>query len=382
MSDLMTESSVDRDKLMVSRKERRKSRKVKRKNKKRKRFKLLLAIFILLTGMYSSLVFLDIPVISELRDIYIETAMTTATHQWLATLFFPDWLINRVMSKKVNNSNLVSVTNIDKGANDSENKGINNGQAVDILNQRNLKVGDKDYAGNDVVINDIEQGILISKVNGGKFKGKIALIDDPKRVFVGTTDRKGISGRVILDFINIYDAVLGINASGFNDAGGIGNGGSIIGVTYANGEKWGEYTSGYGTIAFDKNDRLIVGGIRNWDKYNIRDGAQFSPVLISNNKKIISGSAGWGLQPRTIIGQRKDGAVLFLVIDGRQPSYSLGATMEDCAQVMQSYEAVTAAACDGGSSSIMAYDGKILTKCSSPSKIGRLLPNAFLVRKK
>ncbi|WP_138207580.1 phosphodiester glycosidase family protein [Haloimpatiens lingqiaonensis] len=380
MSDLMTENSVDRDKIRISRKERRKSRKVKRKVKKRKRFKILLAICILLTGMYSSLVFLDIPVISDLRDIYIETAMTTATHQWLATLFFPDSLINRVMSKKVDNSNLVSVTNIDKEPNDS--KDINSGQAGDILNQKNLKVGDKDYAGNDVVINDIEQGIIISKVSGNKFKGRIALIDDPKRVFVGTTDKKGISGRAILDFISMYDAVLGINASGFNDAGGVGNGGSIIGVTYENGQKWGEYTSGYGTIAFDKNDRLIVGGIRNWDKYNIRDGAQFSPVLISDNKMVISGSAGWGLQPRTIVGQRKDGVVIFLVIDGRQPAYSLGATMEDCAQVMQSYGAVTAAACDGGSSSIMAYDGKILTKCSSPSKIGRLLPNAFLVRKK
>ncbi len=378
----MTESSIDRDKTMVSRKERIKSRKVKRRNKKRKRFKILLAIFILLAGMYSSLVFLDIPVISELRDIYIETAMTTATHQWLATLFFPDSLINRVMSKKVNNSNLVSVTNIDKDVKNSENQGRNNGQAVDILNQRNLKVGDKDYAGNNVVINDIEQGILISKVSGTKFKGRIALIDDPKRVFVGTTDRKGISGRAILDFISMYDAVIGINASGFNDVGGVGNGGSIIGITYSNGEKWGEYTNGYGTIAFDKNNRLIVGGIQNWDKYNIRDGAQFSPVLISDNKKIINGSAGWGLQPRTIIGQRKDGVVIFLVIDGRQPTYSLGATMEDCAEVMQSYGAITAAACDGGSSSIMAYDGKILTKCSSPSKVGRLLPNAFLVRRK
>ena len=34
---------------------------------------------------------------------------------------------------------------------------------------------------------------------------------------------------------------------------------------------------------------------------------------------ITHGDGGWGVGPRTAIGQRKDGTVLFLVIDGRQP---------------------------------------------------------------
>ena len=56
-------------------------------------------------------------------------------------------------------------------------------------------------------------------------------------------------------------------------------------------------------------------------------------------------------------------------------------TMEDMVKVFQKYEALNAAACDGGSSSVMAYDGKIITKCSSPMKTGRYLPNAFLVKR-
>lgn len=222
---------------------------------------------------------------------------------------------------------------------------------------------------------------MVSEVVGKTFKGKIALIDDPKRVFIGTTDKKGVSGRTILDLLKMHDAILGVNASGFNDPNGKGSGGTIVGLTYSNGEKWGQYTNAYGTVAFDKDDRLIVGGIKDWDAYNIRDGAQFSPALIKNGEKIIKGSAGWGLQPRTVIGQREDGVVMFLVIDGRQPGHSIGATMEDCANVLLSYGAVTAGACDGGSSSIMGYNGEIITKCSSPSKVGRLLPNAFLVKK-
>ncbi|WP_392486266.1 phosphodiester glycosidase family protein [Haloimpatiens sp. FM7315] len=388
MKDLSLDNLTYENKKMISRKERRLTKKVKKRSNKKRKFKTFFLLIAVLSSMYTSLVFFDIPYISELRDIYIETAMTTATHQWLATLFFPDSLINRVMSKKVDNSNLIAITEVKKHENnttnnDKDNKSYgSNGQALDILNQRDLKIGDKDYAGNKVIINDLEQGIIISEVKGDKFKGKIALIDDPKRVFIGTTDKKRVSGRTILDFLSMNDAVLGINASGFRDEGGVGNGGDIIGITYSKGEKWGTYTNMYGTIAFDKNDRLIVGGIENWDKYDVRDGAQFSPVLISNNKKVINGSAGWGLQPRTVVGQRRDGAVLLLVIDGRQPLHSLGATMEDCAEIMQSYKAVTAAACDGGSSSIMGYKGEILNKCSSPSKVGRLLPNAFLIRKK
>lgn len=343
----------------------------KRKKRRKKRIAKLFVLLILLFACYISVAFLDIPYISKLRNIYIETAMTTADHKWLATLFFPDTLIRKVMNNKVTNNKIVSVTKIN-----------NNETKNDILNQSNLKVGDLDYAGNEIVVNDIEQGIIISKVKGTTFQGKIALIDDPSRVFIGTTDRKGKSGRYILDFLDMYNSVLGINASGFNDPNGKGSGGSIVGLTYSNCESWGEYTSVYGVVAFDKDNRLIVGGIEDWDKYNIRDGAQFSPALIVNGEMIIKGSAGWGLQPRTIVGQRKDGVVMFLVVDGRQPGYSLGATMEDCANIMMSYGAVTAGACDGGSSSIMAYDGKIITKCSSPSKVGRLLPNAFLVKRK
>lgn len=380
MKDRVEDRLIDENKIMISRKERRKRREKLKKRKRSRRLKILSITLIVIVSLYSSVVFLDLPVISDLRDVYIETAMTTAAHRWLATFFFPKSLINEVMEKKVDNKDIVAVTNIK--SNEEVGNSSNIIEEDNILNQRHLKVGDLDYAGNEIVVNDIDQGILISKVSGTKFKGKVALIDDPKRVFIGVTDKKGVVGRSILDFLDMYDAVLGINASGFDDPNGVGNGGKVLGLTYSNGESWGKYTSMYGVIAFDKDDRLIVGGISNWDKYNIRDGAQFSPVLISEGKKIINGSAGWGLQPRTIVGQREDGVVIFLIIDGRQPTHSIGATMEDCAKIMLDYKAVTAAACDGGSSSIMAYDGKIITKCSSPSKVGRLLPNAFLVKRK
>ena len=103
--------------------------------------------------------------------------------------------------------------------------------------------------------------------------------------------------------------------------------------------------------------------------------------MIINGKQNVEGTAGWGLQPRTAIGQREDGTVIIMVIDGRQPTHSVGATMNDLVYEFQKYDVINAAACDGGSSSIMGYDGNIITKCSSPQVGGRYLPNAFIVKR-
>ena len=91
----------------------------------------------------------------------------------------------------------------------------------------------------------------------------------------------------------------------------------------------------------------------------------------------MTGSGG-GLNPRTVLGQRADGAVLMLVIDGRQP-HSLGATYKDCIDVMLEYGAVNAGNLDGGSSTILLYDGEVRNVCASLYG-PRNLPTAFIVK--
>ena len=73
---------------------------------------------------------------------------------------------------------------------------------------------------------------------------------------------------------------------------------------------------------------------------------------------------------------------MMLVVDGRQIGYSLGCTMEECANQLLKYKAYQAANMDGGSSSIMWYDGEQITSSSSPSGFGRYLPDALYVKKK
>ena len=110
----------------------------------------------------------------------------------------------------------------------------------------------------------------------------------------------------------------------------------------------------------------------------LRCAVSFGPPLIINGEGLIEKS-GTSLQPRSAIAQCADGSVLFMVLDGRQPS-SAGATLMQVQELLLEKGAVTAANLDGGSSAAMIYDRELL---NSPSDDGELkrIPTAFVVRK-
>lgn len=346
--------------------------------------------------LYCLCAFTECPILKDARNIWVETAMTTADHQWLATKLFPKSVIEKVMQNKIEDTGVIAVTNFVK-AEIPEDSAI----LQDIIKVSELEVEEKveeenteqvvnqivfddnDEFGNKVVVNDKEQGIKIVEVSTVSYTGKIVFVDDPSRVIVRNTDTKDVRGKLILDYLKDYDAIIGVNANGFLDYDGKGNGGTILGYSISDGEVWGngdilEYT----TLGFDKNDRLVVGRIDDFEEYEIRDGAQFKPALIIDGEILETCKSGWGLQPRTIVAQRADGVVMFLVIDGRQVGYSVGITMLEAAELLLKYGAVTAAACDGGSSSVLAYNDSIINKPSTPMVTGRYLPNAFLVKRR
>lgn len=343
----------------------------------KKRVLIPLIALVLVAAAYLTFVFSSIPFVKYWRTIYIETAMTTADHQWLATAFIPKNIIDDVMKQQNDTSDVVG------GLEDIQPDVGDEIDEDDILGQKKLVVGEPDYAGYTVLVNDIEEGIVISEIDGGMYKGKIMLIDDPSRVYLGTTPYKHVEGLRIKAMMSHYGAVAGINASGFSDPGDSGHGGDITGLSYSNGEYWGYPVNYYGAVLLTNDDKLVVGNVSDWDNYDIRDGIQFGPVLIADGVSQIEGSGGYGIQPRTAIGQRADGVIAFLVIDGRQPAWSIGCTMGDLTEVLQKYGIVNAACCDGGSSSVLAYNGEVINKNSSLNPTyGRRLPNAWLVAPK
>ena len=222
-------------------------------------------------------------------------------------------------------------------------------------------------------------------ITGPSYKGKMLIVNDPSRVFVGTSDTfgTGLYGKKLTELTESYDALAGVNGGGFLDEGGVGKGGQPIGIVISQGElKYGTPDGWYELIGFDNDNKFVIGQMSGQQAIDrgIRDAVSFGPFLIINGEPASFYGGGGGLNPRTAIGQRADGAVLLLVIDGRQPN-SLGANYSDLISIMMEYGAVNAANLDGGSSAEMIYDGAPATKCCSFYG-ARYLPTCVLVKKR
>lgn len=224
-------------------------------------------------------------------------------------------------------------------------------------------------------------GIIVEPVKGLGYSGFMMVVLDPSRVIMGSLPESyGIRGYTVAEMVEKFDAVAGINAGGFEDPDGRGNGSTPDFMTVVDGEVYyaGKGTR-YGFAGFDSSHILHTGRLTAEDirEKDIRCGTCFGPVLVSNGQPCELTPSG--VNPRTAIGQRSDGAVLMLVIDGRQV-ISLGATHQDMIEIFMEYGAVNACNLDGGSSSLMWYQGDYINNCASVIGV-RPVPTAFLVLK-
>ena len=224
-------------------------------------------------------------------------------------------------------------------------------------------------------------GIQLIDIKGGAYKGKLMIVEDPTRVFVASSNGRG--GMEVPDFIEDYDAIGGTNAGGFLDSGGHGDGSVAAGLVIQDGKiKHGSRYESYSICGFDKNGILYVGkmtGAKALEK-GIVSACSFGPALIMNGvpaNKTQSFSSG--RNPRTAIGQRADGAVLLLAIEGRQVD-SLGATYDELVDILYEYGAVNATNLDGGSSTIMYYKGEKVIRPSTIASVSRGLATAIIVK--
>ena len=211
-------------------------------------------------------------------------------------------------------------------------------------------------------------GIRFESHSGDTYNAHIMIVRDPSKVYLGTSTENfstSIPGTRIDDQIETDGAIAGVNAGAFFDNGTSDPAvGSVPeGLVYSKGVcKWttGSPPNGIkGFAGFNKDNILVVAqdnlSKAQAEELNIRDGCCFGPVLIMNgeiNQEAYNSNSGWN--PRTAVGQRKDGAVVFVCIDGRQAG-SAGGTYKDVIDIMIEYGVVNACNMDGGSSSIMVY---------------------------
>ena len=224
-------------------------------------------------------------------------------------------------------------------------------------------------------------GYILEEVKRKNFMGYMLTVLDPSRVFVGMPDFFGGNGFTLKQMVEKYDAIGGINAGGFADNNGAGTGGYPKGLTIVGGECFNDTNIGDSFAGFDQNNVLHVGyySLKDIQATVIRDGVSFGPILIMNGEAMDTSYLVSGVNPRTAIGQRADGAVLMLVIDGRQ-AHSVGCTYRDVTDIMLDYGAVNALNLDGGSSTTMYLNGEYVNSCSAGSGDSRTFPTSFLFK--
>jgi exopolysaccharide biosynthesis protein len=232
------------------------------------------------------------------------------------------------------------------------------------------------------VMIDPINGIRMEEINGKYFKGKVMLVNNAQQIRVAVTSELGTAGQRLSEFVRNNGAVAGINAGGFYDPNAQGNGAYPDGITVVNNVLIHNRVGAnpVNLIGFDDHGKLVLGkmSVKDLQDNHIRHAVSFYPNLLTDGKPLIKGDGGWGLAPRTGIGQTPDGTVVFVVIDGRQPGWSMGATLRDLMNVFVEYGAENAANLDGGSSAEMVYQGKIVN--SLWNIYGeRYIPTAFLV---
>lgn len=212
---------------------------------------------------------------------------------------------------------------------------------------------------------DAIDGMIYKTYNGSTFKAYLLLVQDPSRVYVGTSSdyHSGQTGMRIFDIVAREGAVAALNGGEFADAGGSGTGDTPMGLTYARGQcVWNDGLNRT-FIGFDSDGVLHAAEPMTRaeaDALGIRDGVSFQNgnVLITNdgeNVTLYYAEGNVGLAQRSAIGQRADGTVILLVTDGRTAS-SLGATRNDIIDLLVSEGAVVAGMLDGGSSAMLYYE--------------------------
>lgn len=307
--------------------------------------------------------------ISYFRDLLITTAMTTKSHKYLARTLYSEKTIAKVMSEN-------SVEEIGENTNSSE---INFDSIVETDNYESIyeeqvlkKENDEDYK--------------IVEISGTGYKGYMVVVYDASKISLATSKYLGSNGQIVRDIAKQHNAKIAINAGGFADAGGVGDGGTPTGTVISNGKVvyQGVDTGwGGGLIGFNQDHVLVLTkespsvAIQN----GLVDAVEFGPFLIVNGKSAITkGNGGGGVSSRTVIAQRKDGIVLFFVIDGRQPGYSVGISLSEMTKLLEQYKAYNAANLDGGASTTLVENMKLLNRpCGIGGTGERRVPDAWII---
>lgn len=402
----------------------RKAKKAKKPKKKKSlghRLLILFLVLAILAGLYLTAVYSDIPFIAKWRTAYIQTAMNTLSHQWLATAFIPRSVIDKVVAEMeaAREAQIGVNSEWDEGEVESRNptltdtKGMSKEEItfynlfweVDVPSMQAyvkehpdaLAAGwsriniDKSaltdngtsirtIQGEQVLAIDAQNEILIAREKGSTYRGVLVIMKDPSRLSLQAASTLGSVGQVCGKIAEAHGGVIGMTGSGFIDPGGTGNGGTLAGYAMCNGKAYGGHMGyGYKRLELHEDNRIYIRDSDSEVSPGTTDAVEFSPAMIIDGETVVNARSGFSdLQPRACLGQSKYGEIIALLVEGRLTT-SVGISVPDCAAIMAKHDCMQAMNLDGGTSAMIWYKGKYIMRSSNPAlTAGRTLPNAFV----
>lgn len=294
--------------------------------------------------------------IDKARVFWITTSMETMNHKYLAHIFYSQKTIDNVMDQNylIANQDTTDTTEITIGQIETKNEYEN------IYEKQILE-------------REEDQLYKLIEFKYKEFNCYLVAIYDPTRVEAATSQNIA-KGQILTTIAKNNDAIVAINGGGYSWSHWYPRG-----LIVKNGKTiYAESSAKYVTAAINNDGVLMAGSFSASDvkKKNIKHALSFGPALITNGKPVkIIGTGGSGLNPRTVIAQRKDGIMLFLVVNGYGQNMSWkgrgGVYLNDLLVILQRYGAYNAVNMDGGSSTTMVINGKLINSPCDPQQEGQ-----------
>ena len=416
-----------------------KAKKAKKRGGPLKVVAVLLAILLVIELAYCLVIFTDlIPPIAKLRTIYIETAMSTMRHQWLAKALIPGDIVQAVVDS-VNQAQADQV-GVNSGWADvtepsvetkSPSSGFSKEAAASMLSllaqDIGLTSGEDDFfelfheldeettlayvqshpecisagwenfyvneaglddegttiltnQGDQVLAIDAANGLMVIRITGSTYRGVLVIGKDPSRLMCAPSSQWGRIGERAGEIAEANNGLVAITGSGFGDGAGYAEGADQAGGAMFSGVAKGtHYPWGYKRVELHLDNRLYITDADDGYSANCTDATEWTPALIVDGKIVVTAGDGYtALNPRACIGQTRDESIMFLGIEGRKID-SAGCDANECAEILARYGAYQAMNVDGGTSAIVWYEGEYIMRCSNDAlPEGRRLPNAWV----
>ncbi|MCR5823362.1 MAG: phosphodiester glycosidase family protein [Lachnospiraceae bacterium] len=340
---------------------------------------------------------------STAREIFVSTILETGALKFLASWYLTSDEISDIVNKNSMEAfseevdpNLITVVAGNENAKQNVTTSGGNAQQATTTTYQGI---------DELLARDVDEdgdGIIIHEIAGRNFYGTMMVIKDPSRVCLESYFNDFKTGAPLDRIVEQYGAVAGINGGLYHQTEA---GGRPYGVTVCHGEiqtNKPKEAEGLVLIGMTYDNILIIQDLKNLDEQGVKEivaekkirdaccfqeefkdeNNHFVQLVINGKPRELNGNLGSGYNPRTAIGQRADGAILFLVTDGRGASGHLGASASDLIEIMTEYGAFNAANLDGGSSSTMVYNGEYLMSSVTFRKANTSwnLPIAFVVK--